>query len=138
MLAIKDMDIPCDCWNCDLKCEISHSGLTVCSKTGTALPPMGSTTERNSNCPLIEINTDDADDDMKLYWPSAIIFDKTDDKPWLCASSDSCLSLDEAKSVIQNMSANYNVIAAWINDDKHQTVFHECYINALGIKTNKK
>lgn len=73
---------------------------------------------------------------MKLYWVSAIIQDKGDDKPWLCASSDSVLSLEDAMNTIAKARNNHTVLSAWVDifdeNNKKVTVFHECYIDTFG------
>ena len=73
---------------------------------------------------------------MKLYWVSSIIQDKGDNKPWLCASSESELSLEDAMNTIAKARANYTVLSAWIDtfdeNNKKETVFHECYIDVFG------
>ena len=52
---------------------------------------------------------------MKLYWVSTIIQDKGDNKPWLCASSESELSLEDAMNTITKARTNYTVLSAWID-----------------------
>lgn len=73
---------------------------------------------------------------MKQYWISVIIQDKGDKRAWLCAMSDSVLSIDKAMEIIEKTRNNYNVLLAWIDtfdeDSVKKTVFHECYVNALG------
>lgn len=73
---------------------------------------------------------------MKLYWVSSIIQDKGDDKPWLCAISESELSLEDAMNTIAKARTNYTVLSAWIDtfdeNNKKKTVFHECYIDVFG------
>lgn len=72
---------------------------------------------------------------MPLYWVSMIIQDTKNSEPWLCAMSEGCLSLDEAKHVIKKGRAIYRVLSAWIDTFPKNTktiVFHECYINAVG------
>ena len=54
MVGIKDIEMPCDCWDCELTKE-TYSGLTICVLTGNALPPMGTMVDRDKNCSLIEI-----------------------------------------------------------------------------------
>jgi hypothetical protein len=68
---------------------------------------------------------------MKSYWVSLIIQDKENSKPWLCAMSECCLSLDEAKKLIDQQRKNYRVLSAWVDtyyEEVKETVFHECYI----------
>ena len=73
---------------------------------------------------------------MKLYYVSAIIQNEGDAKPWLCAMTDSVISLENAMEVITRARTNHNVLSAWIDmfdeNNVKQTVFHECYINMLG------
>lgn len=73
---------------------------------------------------------------MDFYWVSAIIQNECDKKPWLCAMSDSIIGLDKAKQQINFIRRNHNVLSAWIDifdtNNNKQTVFHECYIDALG------
>lgn len=70
------------------------------------------------------------------YWVSAIIQDKTDFRPWLCSMDTAELSVEDALVVIGNLIKDHTVLSAWIdlydNGNERQTVFHECYINALG------
>lgn len=73
---------------------------------------------------------------MKLYWVSMLIQDTENSKPWLSAMSSGCTNLVEAMGIIKKGRSNYRVLSAWIdtfnkNDDK-TTVFHECYVNAIG------
>lgn len=73
---------------------------------------------------------------MKLYWVSLLIQDKENTKPWLCAMSDGCISFEEAIKIIEKGKQNYRILSAWIDtfDTNNQkvTVFHECYVNAIG------
>ena len=73
---------------------------------------------------------------MKQYWVSAIIQDEGDKRAWLSAMSDSVLSIDKAMETIEKARNNYTVLSAWIDtfdeNSVKQTVFHECYVNALG------
>ena len=73
---------------------------------------------------------------MKLYWVSLLIQDTENSKPWLSSMSSGCTSLEEAMKTIKRGRSNYRVLCAWIdtfdkNNDK-STVFHECYVNAIG------
>ena len=74
---------------------------------------------------------------MELYWVSAIIQNKGDKKPWLCAMTDSDVKLDDAMKTIDNLKNNHNVLSAWIDafdeNNVKQTVFHKCYIDVLGV-----
>lgn len=75
-------------------------------------------------------------ENMKLYWVSLLIQDKENTKPWLCAMSDGCISLEEAIKIIEKGKQNYRVLSAWIDTfdiNNHKvTVFHECYVNSIG------
>lgn len=74
------------------------------------------------------------DNDMKLYWVSYI--DNDCGKPALVAISSGCTDLEEAKDCIKTIRYNHTVLSAWIDvfdeNNNKTTVFHECYINALG------
>lgn len=54
MIGIKDMDMPCDCWNCGCAYE-DYRGAMICIFTRELLYPMGSKYERSGDCPLVEI-----------------------------------------------------------------------------------
>lgn len=54
MVAIKDMDMPKDCWKCELISETT-SGLTICGITGDTLKSRNIKDTRLESCPLIEI-----------------------------------------------------------------------------------
>lgn len=73
---------------------------------------------------------------MKQYWVSVIIQDESDKRAWLSAMSDSVLSIDKAMETIDKARKNYTVLSAWVDtfdeNNTKQTVFHECYVNALG------
>lgn len=73
---------------------------------------------------------------MGLYWVSYLVQDKEDGKPWLCSVSESCSSFEEALKVIEKGRSSYRLLAAWIDtydeNEVKTTVFHECYVNALG------
>lgn len=75
--------------------------------------------------------------DMGLYWVSLLVQETENSKPWLCAVSDGCLSLEEARDVIEKGKKNYRILSAWIDtfdkNNKKTTVFHKCYINAVGM-----
>ena len=51
---------------------------------------------------------------MKLYWVSSIIQDKGDNKPWLCASSESELSLEDAINTIAKARTNKKIDQTFI------------------------
>lgn len=63
MIGIKDMSMPCNCWNCELTHD-NYSGLTICSLTGNLLYPMGSKNERDEDCPLIEIEENEQESSL--------------------------------------------------------------------------
>lgn len=73
---------------------------------------------------------------MNQYWVSCIIQEKTDKRAWLCSMSDCALSMDEAMETINKARKNFTVLSAWIDtydeNNVKNTVYHECYINALG------
>lgn len=55
--------------------------------------------------------------------------------PFLCASYNGYLTLDEAMQNIEKQRKNYIVLSAWIDifeNDEKKTVFHECYLNVMG------
>ncbi len=68
-----------------------------------------------------------------LYWVSAII---NDDKPSLIACSSGEINLENALKTIENIRQNHIVLSAWIDtfdiNNNKNTIFHECYVNALG------
>ena len=72
---------------------------------------------------------------MKEYWVSLII-QNDNERPWLCAFTDSVTSLSVAIDKIAIMREHHNVITAWIDifDERNNksTIFHECYIDVLG------
>lgn len=73
---------------------------------------------------------------MKFYWVSLLIQDSEHSRPWLSAMTDSCTSIEEAMDTIKRGRENYRVLSAWIDtfdeNNVKQTVFHECYVNAIG------
>ena len=73
---------------------------------------------------------------MKLYYVSAIIQEKDDERAWLCPITDSVLSIEEAMEQIDFMRSNYTVLSVWVDcvDEKNKksVVFHECYVDVLG------
>ena len=73
---------------------------------------------------------------MKLYWVSLLIQDTENSKPWLSAISNGYISLEEAMKTIERGRSNYRVLSAWIDifdeGGNKSTVFHECYVNAIG------
>lgn len=54
MIGIKDIYMPSDCWNCDCTYE-DYRRITVCIFTREPLYPMGTKTERDKDCPLVEL-----------------------------------------------------------------------------------
>lgn len=73
---------------------------------------------------------------MKFYWVSLLIQDNEHSKPWLCSMTDSCVSIDDAMDTIRKGRDNYRVLSAWVDafdkDNEKHTVFHECYVDAVG------
>lgn len=77
---------------------------------------------------------------MKQYWVSVIVQGEEDRRAWSIAFTDSVSSIDAGLEAIHKTRKNYTVLSAWIdtfdeNNVKH-TVFHECYVNALGYVLN--
>lgn len=73
----------------------------------------------------------------KVYWVTAILLDEVNQRPMSLVIGDCTSSIEEAKSIIQCARSNYTVYSAWVdtlNENKEKiTVFHECYVNALGM-----
>ena len=73
---------------------------------------------------------------MKLYWISAIIQNKDDEKPWLCSMYKGLTSLEKALEVVAHTKEIHTVLSAWIDtfdeNMNKQIVFHECYIDIFG------
>lgn len=73
----------------------------------------------------------------KIYWVSVIMLDKTNNRPISLAIGDCVTDIETAKSMIHQARKNYTVYSAWINtineNEEKQTVFHECYVNAIGV-----
>lgn len=73
---------------------------------------------------------------MKFYWVSLLIQDNEHSRPWLSAMTSSCVNIEEAMNTIRKGRENYRVLSAWIDtfdeNNKKQTVFHECYVDAVG------
>lgn len=71
-----------------------------------------------------------------LYWVSAIILDKSDNKPRLVAMGQGEVKLDKAMEIVNRLKENEVVLSVWIDtyDDKgvKNTIYHDCYINAFG------
>lgn len=61
MIGIKNMKMPCDCWNCELTYE-NFSGLTICPLSRMPLYPMGSKDKREDDCLLVEIKENEGKD----------------------------------------------------------------------------
>lgn len=77
-------------------------------------------------------------EDCGTFWVSWIAVDRSG-KPYSLGSNEACLSLDEAKKVVDKLLGNYGeeIIAAWI--DRHDsdgkkidTPFHEVYVDVMG------
>ena len=68
----------------------------------------------------------------ETFWASAIIYNKGDTKPWLCAMTTSQFSLKQAMIDIECLKGNNNVLSAWVDmfdiNNTKKTVFHECYM----------
>ena len=73
---------------------------------------------------------------MSLYWVSCIIFDKGDRAPWTCSAYSGVTSYEEAMEWGETDRKDHRVLSAWIDifdsDTNKTTIFHECYIDALG------
>ena len=73
---------------------------------------------------------------LTFYWVSLLIQDNEHSEPWLAAMTDSCISMKEAMDDVNEGRENYRVLSAWIDtfdeDNKKTTVFHECYVDAIG------
>ena len=73
---------------------------------------------------------------LTFYWVSLLIQDNEHSEPWLAAMTDSCISMKEAMDDVNKGRENYRVLSAWIDtfdeDNKKTTVFHECYVDAIG------
>lgn len=72
---------------------------------------------------------------QNLYWASFLVQETENSRPWLCSSSTGC-SFENAMETIKMGRKVFRVLSAWIdtfdeNGDKI-TVFHECYVNAIG------
>lgn len=76
------------------------------------------------------------EDNVKLYWVSLLIQDTENSKLWVSAMSSGCTNLEEAMETIDRGRNNYRVLSAWIDifdeSGNKSTVFHECYVNAIG------
>ena len=79
---------------------------------------------------------------MKLYWVSAIVQNKGNQKPCLLSMSEGEVSFDKAMELVARVKENYTVLSAWVDaidkDNNKQTVFHECYIDAFGTVWSAK
>lgn len=70
-----------------------------------------------------------------LYWVSFLIQETCCSKPWLNSISTGCTSLDEAMELISDSRKKFRVLSAWIDtfeNDIKSTVYHKCYVNAIG------
>lgn len=70
------------------------------------------------------------------YWVSLLVQDYENGKPWLVEMQTCSLTLKDALKVIHTGRNNYRVLSAWIDcfdkNDEKITIFHECYVNAIG------
>ncbi len=55
MINIKNIELPTECWSCELTYD-NTSGMNICCLTGEALYPMGSSDTRPDSCPLMELD----------------------------------------------------------------------------------
>lgn len=73
----------------------------------------------------------------RVYWVSVIMLDETNNRPISLAMGDCVTDIETAKDIIQRTRKNYTVYSAWVDttdeNGEKQTVFHECYVNALGV-----
>ncbi len=73
---------------------------------------------------------------MKKYWTNFIIQNDENSAPWLCSTTDSCRSFEEAKKLVEWQKQHYRVLAAWIDEqhdgDTPKVIFHECYLDVVG------
>ena len=73
---------------------------------------------------------------MQLYWVSFILILNGTKEPVSFGLSEPYDSIDKAKIAIEFHRNNHTVLSAWIDtfdeNDKKTTVFHECYLNAVG------
>lgn len=50
--------------------------------------------------------------------------------------TDGCISFDGAMKLIKKGKSNYRTLCAWIDtfdeSGNKSTIFHECYVNAIG------
>lgn len=78
---------------------------------------------------------------MNRYWVSCIIQDREDSVPWLCACTESNVSLESAMELVEKYKRNFRVISIWIdcyNDaDEKSIVYHEACVSVIG-KPKKK
>ena len=74
---------------------------------------------------------------MNRYWVSAIVQNEEDKRAWLSSKYESVHSMEEAMRAIKFARENFTVLSAWIDifDDTgvKRTIFHECYVNVLGM-----
>lgn len=72
---------------------------------------------------------------MNLYWVSAIVQSKFDQKPSLLAMSEGEISLEKAMEVVGRIKENETVLSVWVDlfdEGNKRVVFHECYLDAFG------
>ena len=69
---------------------------------------------------------------MKQYFSSCIIQNDNNRRAWLCSMYDSAYTMDEAKEKIEKTKKSNTVLCAWVEDEKGNIVFHECYVNVAG------
>ena len=76
-----------------------------------------------------------------LYWVSYIVQQTPDDKPWVCASSSVCSSMQEALIAIDVGRKYHRILSAWIDvfdeNNNKTTVMHECYVDVMGNVNQK-
>ena len=66
-----------------------------------------------------------------------IIQNKHDKRAWLCPIAESVCDTDEAEDLLLKVRKQFTVLSAWIDifdeDGVKETVYHECYVNLLGM-----
>ena len=66
-----------------------------------------------------------------------IIQNEHDKRAWLCPIAESVCDTNEAEDLILKARKQFTVLSAWIDifdeDGVKETVYHECYVNPLGM-----
>lgn len=73
---------------------------------------------------------------IQLYWVSVLEQPNETDKPIHIGMQNACVSMEEAKALIESCRIIFRILSAWIDtfdeDNKKTTVYHACYIDAAG------